>query len=63
VGKAISGSATYTNHGTGLPAYLLASGAGTAAGAVGPVYTAQSALIPESLVVVSKGSDGGFPVP
>jgi hypothetical protein len=52
-----------SGHAEGLPAYLLATGAGTASGAVGPTYTAQSALIPESLLQVTKASDGAFPEP
>ena len=47
----------------GIPRYLINIGAGTATGSVGPAYTAQSALIPESLLQVSRGGDGGFPVP
>ncbi|MGC9944027.1 MAG: hypothetical protein ABSE48_19545 [Verrucomicrobiota bacterium] len=47
----------------GLKAVLLTNGAGTATGAVGPTYTAQSALIPETYLQVSRSGDSGFPTP
>lgn len=47
----------------GIKAELLVNGAGTASGAVGPTYTAQSALIPETYLQVTRTGDGGFPIP
>jgi hypothetical protein len=60
VGSALSGSGP---NAIGIPQYLVNIGAGTASGAVGPTYTAQSALIPETLLQVTKSTDGSFPVP
>jgi hypothetical protein len=61
------GIALSTGGGTGgaigIPHYLLNIGAGNASGAVGPTYSAQSALIPLSLLQVTRSGDGGFPAP
>lgn len=46
-----------------VKSYILAQGYGTATGAVGPTYSAQSTLIPESLLQVTRTGDGGFPAP
>jgi len=46
---------------SGLATQLTASGAGTKTGAVGPTYSAQSAIIPKSLMQATRASDGGFP--
>ena len=48
---------------SGIAAQLTSTGAGTKTGAVGPTYSAQSVLIPKSLMQVGRnGHDGGFPV-
>jgi len=47
----------------GIKSYILANGFGTATGEVGPTYTAQSALIPLSLLQVTRSGDAGFPAP
>jgi hypothetical protein len=47
----------------GLQSFLLTNGAGQATGAVGPTYSAQSALIPVSYLQVTRSGDGGFPSP
>ena len=61
-----SPTATDTTVGTklasGIAANLVANHDGLAAGAVGPTYTAQSILIPTSLMAVTRGGlDNGFP--
>ena len=45
-----------------VKAYVLAH-YGTATGAVGPTYSAQSPLIPISLLQITRSGDGGFPAP
>jgi hypothetical protein len=47
----------------GVKSFILSNGSGTATGAVGPIYTAQSALIPLSLLQITRSGDGGFPAP
>jgi hypothetical protein len=47
----------------GVKSFILTNGSGTATGAVGPIYKAQSSVIPESFLQVSRAGDGGFPVP
>lgn len=46
----------------GIAAQLVSANDGKATGAVGPVNTAQSILIPVSLMQVERSSDSGFPV-
>ena len=48
---------------SGIGSYLTSISAGTSTGAVGPTYTAQSPLIPVSLLQVTRAGDGGFPAP
>jgi hypothetical protein len=47
----------------GVKTFIATNGSGTATGAVGPVYHAQSSVIPVSLLQVTRAGDGGFPVP
>jgi hypothetical protein len=47
----------------GVKSFILTNGSGTATGAVGPTYTPQSSVIPESFLQVSRTGDGGFPSP
>jgi len=47
----------------GIKSYLTSNGSGTATGAVGPTYTAQSSLIPIPLLQITRSGDGGFPAP
>jgi hypothetical protein len=64
VGQSPSSTAGLVGQGiaNSIKSYVLAH-YGTAAGAVGPTYTAQSPLIPLSLLQVSRSGDGGFPAP
>jgi hypothetical protein len=46
---------------SGISSYLTSSGAGNASGAVGPTYSAQSAMIPKGVMQATRGTDSGFP--
>jgi len=46
---------------SGIVAQLISSNSGKKTGAVGPTYTAQSAVIPTILMQVKRSTDGGFP--